>query len=361
MNGGLASTTADRRGAPGRWVLAAALCCSWSCGDDRAGARIADASLNDARAVLCEGAPAPAVGLGCGCEGGGTIGCDGSCSALDDICVPAGEWYRVGNAALGVGRALEIGAAAASPTMAPASDSPGQRWKILPLGDGSYRLSSSSLGDGAALAASVDGGLRISTTAEQGQGWTIRAIDGKSFRLTNALLGDARALGLDPQDPNRPRMVPVRDDPGQAWTLHKVVVPARPLYEPPPGPTPLAGCAEHATVAAFEQGFLVRRCAQSEGCHVSSSALATDFESAQVTDRLLNTIPKGACKDDRLIDGGDHARSLMLVKTEPDPRCPTGAGEAGEQMPLLDSLTAAERSCLRAYVEAVAQGSRARP
>ncbi len=82
--------------------------------------------------------------------------------------------------------------------MAPASDSPGQLWRLVPRSDGTYALRTSYLGDGFSLDVINDGTdttpWLAATGHVTGQIWTLTAQPDGTYQLTSDFTGPDSSL-----------------------------------------------------------------------------------------------------------------------------------------------------------------------
>ena len=136
-----------------------------------------------------------------------------------------GKSFTMTNAFLDGKRALDTAPGEKSPFMADIAlgRTPGQVWKLTPLGGG-YRLTTQLLGEERAL--DTDGGgknlpVMRPSGRYSGQVWTLTPFGDGCFRLTNKFLGDKRALDTDGGT-----FTPVMRDTGkytgQCWILTPV-------------------------------------------------------------------------------------------------------------------------------------------
>jgi hypothetical protein len=173
----------------------------------------------------CSGQAPPAYGLGCGCNGGGKIACDGTCSEPDSTCTPTGQWYRLSNTFLGDQKVLDtFGGAPPNQAFINAPCCSGSMWKIVAVAGGFYRLTNSFLGDTRSLEAQPDGArLFLGDTGDKpAQLWSIRAAGKGIFRITNQALGPSRSLDVTNDAKNDPTLGKTGNYTGQLWKLTKV-------------------------------------------------------------------------------------------------------------------------------------------
>lgn len=127
----------------------------------------------------------------------------------------------------------------------------------------------------------------------------------------------------------------------------------------PGNETPVADCAEFATVGAIESNFLSMKCGSKESACHNSKAVWGNFETLPLYNKLISRKSVVACSGTLVVDPADPSKSILLTKLEDKPAC-TGAAEgAGERMPLTTTadprplLTPAEKTCLTNYVKAI--------
>jgi hypothetical protein len=128
--------------------------------------------------------------------------------------------------------------------------------------------------------------------------------------------------------------------------------------------TAVAGCDKFNTLGGAD-AFFKMRCGTGTSCHpVGLKDIWQDFESANAFSRLLNRDAKVTCiaGKGKIIDGTDHTKSILLLKTKDAmPKCADGA-TAGELMPpqsmspmgMYPALSAAEKTCIENFVKAAA-------
>lgn len=102
----------------------------------------------------------------------------------------------------------------------------GQRWNLTPLGDGTYRLTNSFLGESRPQDTYSDGEnapFRGRTGNYTGQRWRLVPLGDGTYRLQNAFLGTSRALDTYSAGENKPFLGKTdKDYSGQHWGLRRV-------------------------------------------------------------------------------------------------------------------------------------------
>jgi hypothetical protein len=174
----------------------------------------------------CPGVVAPPdFDLACGCNGGGKVRCDGTCSEADDTCTPTGQWYALSNTFLGDKKVLDTyGGARPNQVFMNTPCCAGSNWKLVAAGGGYYRLTNQYLGESRALETQPDGTkLFMGDTGDNlAQLWSIRAAGKGLFRITSKLLGAGRSLDTPNDMKNVPYLGKTGNDSGQLWKLTKL-------------------------------------------------------------------------------------------------------------------------------------------
>ncbi len=160
------------------------------------------------------------VGRG-NCQPGGNP--DPPDDSTDDEVIDTSFYYRLTNAFLGRGRALDTYSDTHEPFMARTRNVTGQFWKLTPLGNGFYRLTNWFLGDRRALDTYSDTHepFMARTRNVTGQFWKLTPVGNGRFRLTNRFLGDGRSLDTY-RDTHEPFMGRTRNVTGQLWRFEKL-------------------------------------------------------------------------------------------------------------------------------------------
>ncbi len=140
-----------------------------------------------------------------------------------DNAIDTRYYYRLTNAFLGRGRALDTYSNTHEPFMARARNVTGQYWKLTPLGSGFYRLTNRFLGDRRALDTYSDTHEPFMARARNvtGQYWKLTPVGNGRFRLTNRFLGSGRSLDTY-SDSHEPFMGRSGNFTGQFWRFEKL-------------------------------------------------------------------------------------------------------------------------------------------
>ncbi len=140
-----------------------------------------------------------------------------------DITIDTNFYYRLTNAALGNGRALDTYSDTHEPFMARSRNVTGQHWRLTPLGNNHYRLTNLFLGVNRALDTYSDTHEPFMARSRNvtGQFWKLTPVGNGRFRLTNRFLGSGRSL--DTRRASRePFMGNSGNTAGQKWRLEKL-------------------------------------------------------------------------------------------------------------------------------------------
>ena len=136
--------------------------------------------------------------------------------------------YRFTNVYMGEGRSLAVSTEGAEIMMATTEEDVHQIWKLLPQGNGIYKLSNEAFGPDKVIDVRNDGEnkwMKLSDNAGySGQSWYIQyGIEGY-FRLINGWQTE-KALDCDPDiNGSGSFLSPIGDYPGQFWEITKVEV-----------------------------------------------------------------------------------------------------------------------------------------
>jgi hypothetical protein len=133
--------------------------------------------------------------------------------------------------------------------------------------------------------------------------------------------------------------------------------------EPAPAPAPpdaaaseAIACRPYATTAEVEAQIIVPRCGRPGDtlCHVAGPYPPKMGQVGAIAANVLDHSPTRNCRQDRLVDRQDPARSFFLAKvfTRGEKAACADGGDGGPRMPYADapSLTAEEAACLRWWV-----------
>jgi len=112
-------------------------------------------------------------------------------------------------------------------TLAATSQAAGQYWKITPVGNGYYRLTSLWQGAGKSIDIKNDGinnTIHLTTTANvTGQFWKITPVEKNIFRLTTLWQGDGKSMSaIAQQQKTIVQLSPTATNKNQLWQIQKI-------------------------------------------------------------------------------------------------------------------------------------------